>query len=58
MNLLEVYVVDVVVKEHKIDNNMYSKTIITDCYGIKNTKTITGDWNYVRKYKIGYKWLE
>jgi hypothetical protein len=58
MNLVDVSVVEVIVKIHKIDNRIYSKTIITDCFGRQEEKVITGDYNYVRKYKVGYTWLE
>jgi hypothetical protein len=58
MNLVDVEIIEVVVKIHKIDEKLYSKTVLTDCYGIKEEKIINGSWNYVRKHKVGYKWLE
>ena len=57
MNLIDIYVIKVVSKIHKIDDNFYSKTVIIDSYGVQEEKTITGNWNYVRKHKIGYTWL-
>jgi hypothetical protein len=58
MNLLEVTIIKNITKIHKIDDKSYSKTVIIDCYGVTDQRIITGDWNYVRKHKIGYKWLE
>jgi hypothetical protein len=58
MNLVDVAIIDVIVKIHKIGDKLYSKTVLTDCYGVKKEEIITGDWNYVRKHKVGYKWLE
>jgi len=58
MNLIDAYVIKVVVKTQKIENHVYSKTILIDSYGRQEEKIITGDWNYVRKFKVGYKFLE
>ena len=57
MNLVDVSVVEVIVKTHKIDNKIYSKTVITDCFGRQEEKVITGDYNYVRKYVLVYNCL-
>ena len=57
MNLLEITVVKNITKIHKISDKTYSKTVLINCYGVEEQMTITGDWNYVRKYKIGYTWL-
>ncbi len=53
MNLLEVTIIKNITKIHKIDDKSYSKTVIIDCYGVTDQRIITGDWNYVRKHKIG-----
>lgn len=58
MNLLDVVIIEIADKIHKISDKTYSKTVIIDCYGVTDTRIITGDWNYVRKHKIGYKWME
>jgi len=58
MNLIDVYVVEVITKIHEIENGVYSKTVLVDSYGRQEEKVITGDWNYVRKFKVGFKWTE
>lgn len=58
MNLVDVYVVKVIVPAKKINDFSWTKKVMTDCYGIKKEKTITGSKDLVDKYVVGYKWLE
>ncbi len=57
MNTIDIFVVEVIVPLHKTEDGLWSKTIKTDSYGIIETETITGTYQYVRKYKIGYKYI-
>ena len=58
MNLLDVYVVKVIVPAKKINDFSWTKKVITDCYGCKQEKTITGSKDLVDKYVVGYSWKE
>jgi len=58
MNLVDVYVIKVIVPAKKINDFSWTKKVMTDCYGIKEEKTITGSKDLVDKYVVGYKWLE
>ena len=58
MNLVDVYVVKVIVPAKKINDFSWTKTVMTDCYGCKQEKTITGSKDLVDKYVVGYSWKE
>ena len=58
MNLVDVHVVKVIVPAKKINDLVWQKKVMTDCYGRKKEKTITGSKELVDKYVVGYKWFE
>lgn len=58
MNLVDVYVVKVIVPAKKINDFSWTKKVMTDCYGRKQEKTITGSKDLVDKYVVGYSWKE
>jgi len=57
MNYIDIFVVEVIVPLHKTDDGLWSKTIKTNSYGVIETQTITGSYQYVRKHKVGYSYL-
>jgi hypothetical protein len=57
MNYIDIYITKVIVKPYKRDNGVWETIIETDSYGVKEVLTITGDKEYVKRYKKGYSWL-
>jgi len=59
MNLVTVHVIKVIVEPYQKEDGMWSTTVITDCWGREEEKTVTGDTKQeIEKYKVGYNWEE
>ncbi len=59
MNLVDVKVVEVIVEPHQKEDGNWTTTVITDCWGGKQEKTITDDKRWkVERYEKGYIWQE
>ena len=59
VNKVDVTVVEVVVELHQTKDDLWSTTIISDCWGSRKEDTIISKdkWS-VEKYKLGYTWQE
>lgn len=59
MNLVDVKVVEVIVKPYQKTNGDWTTTVITECWGCKKEETITyaERWK-VERYEVGYTWRE
>ena len=59
MNLVDIKVIEVIVSPYQKEDGNWTVTVITDCWGAKQEKTITDDKRWkVEKYKKGYIWQE
>lgn len=59
MNLVDVTVVEVIVEPRQKEDGNWTTTVITDCWGVKQEKTITDDKRWkVERYEKGYTWQE
>ena len=58
MNLVDVFVSEVIVPPHQKENGEWETVIKTVCYGVYKEEVIVGPKEGVEKYVVGYKWLE
>ena len=59
MNLVDVTVIEVIVEPHQREDGKWTTTVITDCWGCKQEKTITEDKRWkVEMYEVGHTWKE
>ncbi len=59
MNLVDITVVEVIVEPYQKEDGNWTTTVITNCWGTKQEKTITDDKRWkVERYEKGYTWQE
>jgi hypothetical protein len=59
MNLVDVFIVEILEEPRQCINFGWSVRVMTDCYGRKLEKVFTASTKEgLEKYKVGYKWLE
>jgi hypothetical protein len=59
MNLVDVIVVKVIIEPYQQEDGNWTTTVLTDCWGRKQEKTITDNKKWkVEKYEKGYSWRE
>lgn len=58
MNLVDVFVSEIITPPFQKENGEWSITIKTVCYGSYRIKTICDIKEKIDRYVVGYKWLE
>jgi hypothetical protein len=59
MNLVDVFIVEILEDPMQSISFGWSVRVMTNCYGIKKERVFTSSTKEgIEKYKVGYNWLE
>lgn len=59
MNLVDVFIVDILEEPRQCIKFGWSVRVMTNCYGREKEKVFTASTKEeIDKYKVGYRWLE